>query len=109
MASRFWLPNFGGCASYHPGLLAMTIERWDGAEEHSDKVLRPNDQWGYRLHVTNTLCACADMLIRRGRDEDRRRATDLLDQAHATATELGLVRPERLAKDLRGQLEVATG
>ena len=97
----------GGCVSYYLGLLATTMERCDDAEKHFDVALKLNDQWGYRLHVTNTQCAWADMLIRRGRDADRQRAADLLAQAHATATELGLVRLERLATDLRGQLEAA--
>ena len=101
--------DIGGCVSYYLGLLATTMESWDDAEEHFDVALRLNDQWGYRLHVTNTQCAWADMLIRRGRDEDRKRAANLLDQAHATTTRLGLVRLERLATDLRGQLEVASG
>ena len=103
------ISSIGGCVSYYLGLLATTMERWDDAEEHFDVALRLNAEWGYRLHVTNTQCAWADMLIRRDREEDRQRAADLLDQAHATATELGLVRLERLATDLRGQLEAASG
>ena len=99
----------GGCVSYYLGLLATTMERWDDADEHFDEALSLNIKWGYRLHVTNTQCAWADMLLRRGRGEDRQRAADLLDQANATSTELGLVRLERLANDLRGQLEAASG
>ena len=101
--------DIGGCVSYYLGLLAAAMERWDDAEKHYDEALRLNDQWGYRLHVTRTQYAWADMLLRRGRPGDRQQASELLDDAYATTTELGLVRLERLVTDLRGQLEAAPG
>jgi hypothetical protein len=44
------------------------------------------------------------MLTRRNQPGDRERALELLDEALAQAREIGMVRLERLASELRGQL-----
>ena len=93
----------GGCVSYYLGLLATTMELWDEAEEHFGVAFEKNSEWGYRLHVANTQYAWGEMLLRRGLDEDRQRALELLEQARALADEIGSVRLLRLIDDLLPQ------
>jgi DNA-binding CsgD family transcriptional regulator len=95
----------GGCVSYYLGLLAMTLERWDEAEQHFTVSLDLNRQWGYRPYVAYTRYAWADMLLRRGEPSDRERAREALTDAKATAEEIGTVRLLRLI----GELEHRTG
>ena len=92
--------DIGGCVSYYLGLLATTLELWDEAEEHFNVALELNSEWGYRLHIANTQYAWGEMLLRRGRAEDRQRALELLEQARALAGEMGSVRLQRLIDEL---------
>jgi DNA-binding CsgD family transcriptional regulator len=94
----------GGSVSLYLGLLATTLARWDEAERNFAEALAKNAEWGYRLYVAYTQYAWADMLIRRGRREDRERALGLLGQARATADELGMARLLRLIAVLDEQL-----
>ncbi|HUG13987.1 MAG TPA: AAA family ATPase [Thermomicrobiales bacterium] len=95
----------GGSVSYHLGLLATVMERWDAAERHFEDALRMNREWGVRPYVAYTQYGWADMLHRRDGPGDRERALALLDEALALARDIGMVRLERLATGLLDRLK----
>lgn len=71
------------------GLLAATLGRWDAAEDHFTKAVEVHERMGARMFLARTLMNHGRVLMRRGRDEDRARATDLLERAVALAGGLG--------------------
>jgi tetratricopeptide (TPR) repeat protein len=95
----------GGSVSYHLGLLATVMSRWDAAERHFADALRMNREWEVRPYVAYTQHGWADMLHRRAGHGDRERALALLDEALALARELGMVRLEGLATSLQEHLK----
>jgi DNA-binding CsgD family transcriptional regulator len=96
-----------GSVSRHLGMLAATLERWDEAGEHYERGLEFERRIGAPPHVIRSQIAYAEMLLRRGRDSDLRRARQLLDAAIASSKELGmkpwLERATGLAADLQAR------
>src|SRR5262249_1362294 len=81
-----------GAAARILGLLASTMSRWAEAERHFEDALRVHAQLRTRPFLARTQLDYATMLVRRGEAGDRDRALALLDQALATAQELGMRR-----------------
>lgn len=90
-----------GCASRPLGMLARALGRFDEAERHFEVALAADTRMGARPWVAETQLAYAALLLERGGSEDRRRAEALLDQACATAAELGMAAVTRRAEMLR--------
>ncbi len=80
-----------GAVTHYLGLLAMTLERWDAADEHFQRASQVHHQLEARPWQARTHYAYAAMLLRRGTAEDQVRARRLLDAALAVAGELGMV------------------
>jgi tetratricopeptide (TPR) repeat protein len=85
---------FGAVARYL-GLLATTMERWDEAARHFADALAMNERVGARLFVAHTQYDYATMLLTGNARGDQAHAQPLLDQALATAQELGMPRLEQ--------------
>ena len=64
---------------------------------------------GFHPLVAHTQLEWARMLFRRGAADDLERANDLLDQSLDTACRLGMVRLERLARELMEETRPQTG
>lgn len=79
-----------GAVSRHLGILAATMERWEDAERHFTDAAAMNARQGGLPWVAHTQHQHALMLLARGRSEDRARSAELLDQALAGATSLGM-------------------
>jgi predicted ATPase/DNA-binding SARP family transcriptional activator len=98
-----------GSASRHLGLLATTMSRYDNAERHFEQALKMNAQIRSPLLVAHTQHDYAHMLFTRGRSRDNDKALLLLEQALATAEELGLkaladkARPLKLTAETAGR------
>jgi tetratricopeptide (TPR) repeat protein len=90
-----------GCASRPLGLLARALGRVDEAERHFEVALEADTRIGARPWVAETQLEYAALLLERGGGEGRRRAEALLDQACATAAELGMAAVLRRAELLR--------
>jgi tetratricopeptide (TPR) repeat protein len=96
------LLSWGSVARY-VGLLAMTLEQWEAAEEHFEKALSFNARIGSPPAVARTEHDYATMLLRRGRPGDADRAQTLAAQAQATAEQLGMARLVEEASVLKQQ------
>ena len=106
-----------GSVDGYLGLLAGTMVRaasargpvapagWEGAQAHFEAALAFNERMGARPFVAQTQHSYAAMLLARGRSEDRSWAQDLLEQALATARELGMAHLEAQALAAREQLD----
>ena len=79
-----------GAASRYLGMLAATMARWDEAEQHFQEALAMNTRTGARPWLAHTQHDYAAMLLARGQPEDRTQAMTLLEEALATARELGM-------------------
>jgi DNA-binding CsgD family transcriptional regulator len=79
-----------GAASRYLGMLAATMARWDEAEQHFQEALAMNTRTGARPWLAHTQHDYAIMLLARGQPEDRTQAMTLLEEALATARELGM-------------------
>ena len=90
-----------GCASRWLGMLARALGRFDEAERHFEVALAADTRMGARPWVAVTQLQYARLLRERGGSEDRRRAEALLDEACATADELGMAAVTRRAEALR--------
>ena len=90
-----------GCASRPLGLLARTLGRFDEAERHFEVALDSEARIGARPWIAVTQVEYAALLLERGGSGHRRRAQALLDQACATAAELGMAAVSRRAESLR--------
>ena len=89
-----------GSAGRYLGLLATTLAAWDRAEEHFEDALRTNDGMGALAWLAHTQREYAEMLRRRGRMADLKRAGALLSDSWAAANRLDMV---ALKGRLRGQ------
>jgi DNA-binding NarL/FixJ family response regulator len=78
-----------GAAARYLGMLA-TMARWDEAEQRFQEALAMNTRTGARPWLAHTQHGYAAMLLARGQPEDRPRAMILLEEALATARELGM-------------------
>ncbi len=79
-----------GSASRSLGLLATTLSRYDDADRHFQQALKTNIQIRSPLWIAHTQHDYARMFLARGRSGDDDKALDLLEQALATADQLGL-------------------
>ena len=79
-----------GAASRYLGMLAATMARWDEAEQHFQEALAMNTRTGARPWLAHTQHDYAVMLLARGQPEDHTQAMTLLEEALATARELGM-------------------
>ncbi|MEY2451446.1 MAG: hypothetical protein QOD92_1020 [Acidimicrobiaceae bacterium] len=77
-----------GAASHYLAMLAVTMELWDDAERHFEAALDMNEKMGARPWLARTAYEFASMLKSSGRDDDR--ADELLAQAAALATDVGM-------------------
>jgi len=83
-----------GSAGRYLGLLATTMGRWEEATRHFEAALEMNARMGTQLYVAWTQYDYACMFLTRGQSGDKEQAVTFLDQALATARELGMVRLE---------------
>ncbi len=81
-----------GSAGRQLGILAGTMRRWEDAERHFEDALAMNTRMGARPWVARTQFDYAVMLRRRAAAGDSARARELLQQALATAQEIGMVK-----------------
>ncbi|MDP9236731.1 MAG: alpha/beta fold hydrolase [Chloroflexota bacterium] len=81
-----------GSASRQLGILAGTMSRLDDAQRHFEDALRMNTRMGARPYVARTQLDYARMLRKRDAPADAARARELLEQALATAREIGMAK-----------------
>jgi hypothetical protein len=79
-----------GSVSHYLGLLATTMGRFEDAEVHFAEAERSQAQMHAPTWTARTRLEWARMLLTRGRERDAERAHGLLNDALATARELGL-------------------
>jgi tetratricopeptide (TPR) repeat protein len=79
-----------GSAARFLGLLAMTMGRWEEAQAHFQAALQGNTRIGARPLVALTQLMYAFMFLVRKQPEDLEQAMELVQQALATAQELGM-------------------
>lgn len=79
-----------GAISRFLGILATTLSRWEEAVTHFEDALRMNIAIGGRPFVALTQQEYGAMLLARGGRGDPEKASEILDQALATANELGM-------------------
>jgi DNA-binding CsgD family transcriptional regulator/transcriptional regulator with XRE-family HTH domain len=89
-----------GSVAHYVGLLSTTLSWWDDAERHFATALATNERIGARPFAARTRYAWADMLLRRGRRDDRERARRLLTDAGLAAAEIGIVSLQRQVSEL---------
>jgi DNA-binding CsgD family transcriptional regulator len=100
-----------GAVSHYLGLLATLLQRWDNAERHFEDALQRNARMRAVPHGAWARASYARMLLTRRSPGDLGRAMELLDQADATADEIGLIRlaaelaalRERMASERRSE------
>jgi hypothetical protein len=93
-----------GPVAFYLGLLATTIGDWPDAETHFAAAAATHERIGAPTWLARTRLEWARMLLANQQPGDAERAHDLLDQALATARELGLANIERGAVELLGGL-----
>jgi tetratricopeptide (TPR) repeat protein len=92
------------------GCLASTLSRFDEAVTHFERALEVNARIRARPWVAHTQYEYARMLLARGEPDDFTRACELLDEALATADELGMTSLVDRARPVKLQAEaVAAG
>ena len=79
-----------GSASLFLGLLATVTSRWEEAGRHFEAAIAAHDRAGARPLLARARYEYARMLLALGQAGDRRRAAELLDQALADASALGM-------------------
>ena len=91
-------PGSTGSVDRHVGELAVTLGRFDEAEQHFVEATAIYTTLGAPGWLARTQVGSARLLLRRGRPADRRPAAQLLAEAAATAARLGLRAVERQAQ-----------
>jgi tetratricopeptide (TPR) repeat protein len=81
-----------GPVSYHLGLLALTMKRYDVAEEHLLAAVALSERMGAPVFAANARVKLAECLTARGKAEDRERAEAVRRHAEEIFTALA-VRP----------------
>ncbi len=81
---------FDGAVAHYLGLLAGALTQWDVAEEHFRKAILKNTAMRAPALVARSQYRLAELLQRRGRDDDLPLMHDLLNRAEATMTDLSL-------------------
>ena len=99
---------FLGVASRFLGLLAKTLTRWDEAEAHFVTALRRNTRMGAKPLIALTQQQYAVMLLARKHSGDWEQAMALLEQALATAQELGMDDLEKRVLTIRTRGQSST-
>ncbi|HUA32638.1 MAG TPA: adenylate/guanylate cyclase domain-containing protein [Candidatus Binataceae bacterium] len=84
-----------GSASRFLGALATLMGRWDEAEQHFDDALTMNQRMAARPWLAHTQYQFARMLLSRDQPGDSAKAGALIEDALATARELGMVALEQ--------------
>ncbi|TMJ24785.1 MAG: hypothetical protein E6G95_17480 [Alphaproteobacteria bacterium] len=79
-----------GAAAHYLGLLAGTIGEWEKAVAHFEAAQAMNEKMKAWPRLANTRLAYARMLLARGRNEDRLRASELRSMAVAAAERMGM-------------------
>ena len=79
-----------GAAARHLGMLATTMSRWAEAEQHFQAALEMNARIRARPYLAHTQQQYAEMLLSRAQPGDRDTALSLLDEALASASQLGM-------------------
>jgi len=88
----------GGPTSFILALLATTMRRWVAAITHFEEAIELNQRMKAKPFIAQSQYHYALMLLTRAEANDREKALELLDQALATAEEIGM---ERLAEKVR--------
>lgn len=83
------------------GLIALKLGRLDNAVNHLQSALTMNQSWGGGLWAAHCRLGLADALIRRGADEDVKRAQSLLQVAQSEADKLPSTRVHQEAARLQ--------
>jgi predicted ATPase/class 3 adenylate cyclase len=101
----FWPAACFGSIDRYLGLLARTAERYDTADLHLRRALERNERLGARGWAAQVVHEMGELLLARGRPEDREQATALLDRALHEATRMGMcpLTERILAQKLRAQ------
>jgi len=86
------------------GQMAAVLERWDDADGHFIDALALNEGMDHRPALAWTRLSYGDMLLRRGRPEDRDRAVALLNDALSYAREAGMAKVQSDAEALLGEM-----
>lgn len=94
---------FGAAAAYL-GCLAAALQRWPEASHHFHAALAMNERLGNRPHLARTQYCYAAMLLEQG-NRGGEEAARMLDQAAATAAELGMAHLARLIEPLLDQAQ----
>jgi hypothetical protein len=79
-----------GATSRYLGMLATTMSRWAEAETHFQAALAMNARIRARPYLAHTQQQYAEMLLSRAQPGDRDTAMSLLDEALASASQLGM-------------------
>ena len=93
-------PLWVGSVSHYLGLLGTTLGRFDEADAGFAAAEATHERIGAPAWLARTRLEWARMLFARGQPGDPERARELLDQALATARDLGLGNVERRAAAL---------
>jgi len=93
-------PGSTGSVDRHLGQLATALGEFDDADRHLQQATAIYTRLGAPGWQARTQVASADLLLRRGRPADRRRAAELLGEAATTARRLGLRGLERQVQAL---------
>ena len=79
-----------GSASRYLGLLASSLGRHEDATRHFEAAIDMNTRMGARSHLAHAQHELAEMLLDRGQEGDRDRASGLLSEALETARDIGM-------------------
>jgi tetratricopeptide (TPR) repeat protein len=96
-----------GSASFYLGLLAAVTSSWAEAGGHFEAAIAAHERLGARPLLARTRYEYARMLLARGQAGDRRQADELLDQALAGASTMGMAGVAEEIQALRAAGEVA--
>ena len=97
-----------GATDRYLGTTAAVLGEWDAAEEHFHAAIALNTRLGARTWLAHTAFAYAQMLLARGRGDDRAHARSQLGVAIGLAQTVGLPALLRRATELGTGAEPAT-
>jgi hypothetical protein len=97
-----------GAAGRFLGLLKTTMSDWDSAEQHFLGAMALDADMGAWPWLAHSQCDYADMLLRRGRAEDRTRAIALLDESLCAAKNMGMLYLAKKVADLKDRCELVS-
>jgi hypothetical protein len=104
-ASNYVVIGFGagflGSVSRYLGLLAEVLEHFDDAARHFEFAIQQDLHVGASKLAAQSKYDYSQLLLQRGRPEDRRRGEALLEEAIETATRLELQRLHERALELK--------